>query len=265
MSKTNFEFKRCYPDANEFKDVIKVKSLDDWGIEYIQLSDTIGYWMAENPFYGNGFELYKQLVSNFPVVKDTNKPNCTDANPFASIHLPEWCCIDVFLLMKSYFDRIFPSYMHMQFSEWGNLYFKDEARPYDYFRLPHCDGPNGVVSNLWFTDHPEDESGTILYQYHGKIIKGPDKKLYFDYQCDKDHPLFEECKNLSLNKKRLEHWNPLTIEEEEYWGFERLGIAPSKNGMMTLYNTEVPHSPFISTQCEFRWSHAYSINYEPFL
>lgn len=258
-------FKRCYPNANQFRDVIKVKSLEDWKVEYVQLDKEIGYWISDSPFYGDGFELYRDLVSCFPIVKDTNLEGCKDANPFATIHLPEWCCIDLFLLIKSFFEDKLPFHLNMNFSEWGNLYFNDEARPYDYFRLPHCDGPNGIVSNFWFTNHSVDECGTVLYRYHGKIIKGPDKKLYFDYQADKNHPLFDECKELALSQKRFDRWTPLTLDEEKYWGFERVGIAPSYENTMTIYNTEVSHSPYVGPTCHFRWSHAYSITYETLL
>jgi hypothetical protein len=258
-------FKRCYPNSNQFADLIKIKSVDDWKVEYVQLDNEIGYWISDSPFYNDGFDLYRNLVSTFPIVKDTNLEGCSDANPFATIHLPEWCCLDIFILMKSYFSKRFPVYLNMNFSEWGNLYFKDEAKPYDYFRLPHCDGPNGIVSNLWFSDHPVDECGTVLYRYHGNVIKGPDNKLYFDYQFDKDHRLFNECRDLSLSKKRFDKWIPLTIEEETYWGFERVGVAPSRQGSMTIYNTEIAHSPYVGPTCEFRWSHAYSITFEPLL
>lgn len=258
MYSTSLDFSRCYPDANQFSEVIKIKCIDDWKVEYVELDSGIGYWIADNPFYDDGLELYQDLVSKFPIVKDTNREGCKDANPFATIHLPEWCCIDIFLLMKEYFSEWFPG--HVELSEWGNLYFKEESKPWDYFRLPHCDGPNGIVSNLWFTNHPTEESGTMLYRYHGKVIQGPDRKLYFDYQADSKHPLFEECKNLSLNKKRLDTWTPLTIEEEEHWGFERVGLAPSYRGKMTIYSTEVAHTPYING-CNFRWSHAYSITH----
>jgi hypothetical protein len=253
-------FKRCYPTVDKFRDIIKVKSLEDWDVQYVN-----GYWIAESPFYDDGFEIYRDLVSTFPIVKDTNLDGNTEANPFATIHLPEWCCLDLFLLLKSYFESSFPYYTSMNFSEWGNLYFKKESRPWDYFRLPHCDGPYGIVSNFWFTDHPIEESGTRIYKYHGKTIKGPDNKLYFDYQCDSKHPLFEECKHLSINKTRLDEWKPLTEEEEKHWGFERLAVAPSYKNTMTIYNTETPHCPFVGDTCEFRWSHAYSINYTPLL
>jgi hypothetical protein len=253
-------FKRCHPTADKFRDIIQVKSLEDWDV---QKKD--GYWIAESPFYEQGFEEYKNLVTTFPIVKDTNLDGNTEANPFATIHLPEWCCLDLFLLLKSYFEASFPFYTNMSFSEWGNLYFKTESKPWDYFRLPHCDGPNGIVSNLWFTNHSVEESGTRIYKYHGNITKGPDNKLYFDYQCDKTHPLFEECKYLSMNKTRLDKWTPLTEDEEIYWGFERISTAPSYENTMTIYSTETPHSPFISQTCAFRWSHAYSINYTPLL
>jgi len=258
-------FNRCYPDRNTFNDVIRIKNLHDWSGEYVKVDNAIEYWIMDNPFYDNGFDLYRQLVSKFPIVTDTNDVGSTDANPFATIHLPQWCSDSIWTLLEQYFERYLPHYMNMNYSEWGNLYFPDEYKPYDYYRLPHCDGPNGLVSNLWFTDHPIEQSGTILYKYHGKIIKGPDNKLYYDYQSDKSHPLFEEAKELYLSNKRLDRTTPLTIDEEIYWGFERVAILPCKCATMTIYPTSVSHTPFISTQCGFRWSHAYSINYTPLL
>lgn len=258
-------FNRCYPDKTNFNDVIKVKDLNDWHGEYIRLDCGIDYWIMESPFYDDGIDLYRNLVSQFPIVHDTNTEGCKDANPFATIHLPQWCCQGIFVLLENYFSRYLPYYIKMDYFEWGNLYFKDQSKPYDYFRLPHCDGPNGIVSNLWFTNHSELDSGTILYKYHGKVIKGPDNKLYYDYQADKNHPLFDEAKELFLSRKRLGHWTPLTTDEEIYWGFERVAILPSKYGTMTVYNTEISHTPFISQNCNFRWSHAYSINYTQIL
>lgn len=258
-------FKRCYPNSYQFKDIIKIKSLKNWNVEYVKLTDKIGYWISDSPFYEESFELYKNLISSFPIVDDVNMKGSKVANPFATIHLPEWCCLDIFLLIKSYFIDQIPIHTNMNFFEWGNLYFKDQANPYDYFRLPHCDGANGIVSNLWLTNHNIDESGTALYKYHGNIFKDHQGKMFFDYQVDKKHPRFEECKELALSQRRLDSWKPLSLDEIEYWGFEQVGMAPSIENTMTLYNTELPHSPFVSNKCKFRWSHAYSITYQPLL
>ena len=53
--------KACYPDANNFDRIIKLKNIDDLNIEYVKLDDNIGYWISENPFMENGFELFKNL------------------------------------------------------------------------------------------------------------------------------------------------------------------------------------------------------------
>lgn len=261
-------FKRCYPDKNNFADVIKVKSLDDLKVEFVELKYGIGYWIFESPFYDDGFSKYRDLVSKFPIVQDPNQKWSKDANPFATIHLPEWVCRDIFDLMYLYCTKnsIIPqTHWDLTPNEWGNLYFKEETRPYDYFRLPHCDGQYGIVGNLWFTDHPEDECGTTIYKFHGKVHKGENNILYHDFQVDKEHPRFEECKELCLRGERLSEWKPLTEEEELYWGFERIGRAPARENTMTLYNMSAFHSPFVSQQCKFRWSHAYSLSYRTIL
>ena len=56
------DFKICYPDANTIDKVLKVKSLDDFATEYVDLGQGIGYWIADNPFYNDGFEIFKNLV-----------------------------------------------------------------------------------------------------------------------------------------------------------------------------------------------------------
>ena len=37
------DFKICYPDANTIDKVLKVKSLDDFTTEYVDLGQGIGY------------------------------------------------------------------------------------------------------------------------------------------------------------------------------------------------------------------------------
>jgi hypothetical protein len=258
-------FRYCYPDANEFDSVIKIKSYDDWNIEYVKLTDDIGYWIADNPFLDDGFDKYKNLASSFPIVKSHNHHNCKEPNPFESIHLPEWMCNGILLLMKSYFEPQFPPHFDMRFSEWGNVYFKEKSKPLEYFRIPHMDFPCGVVANFWFSDHKPNTSGTSLYHYKGKTYKDGSNKMYFDFQVDTDHPKFQECRELFQCRKRLPQWKSFSKEECEYWGFEEVGIAPSIQSKMTLYNSHTPHAPFIDPSVQFRWSHTYAISYIPML
>lgn len=258
-------FNRCNPTEDKFNDVVKLKTLQDWNIEYVELDHGIGYWIADNPFYENGFDIYRNLVSKFPIVKDTNLMECIDANPFASIHLPPWMWSGITHLMEDYFIDKFPLSVSCEYSEWGNLYFPEEAKPYNYFRVPHQDGAGGIVGNLWFTDHDPSVTGTSLYKYHGAVYQGDNKSLFYDFQVDTNHPLFDECMESSLSNLRLDKWKPLTDEEEKYWGFEKVGIIPCIEGKITCYNTDTPHSPYITESCPFRWSHVYSIYFNKLL
>ncbi len=252
-------FYRTLLMQHEFPDLIKIKKPTDWNVEYIKLTDDIGYYVADDPFEDGSFDLYKSLAATFPIMTDTNKTNCRDANPFATIHLPHWCCIEIFRLMRGYFRTWFgdAEVEQLHLTEWGNLYFKEESFPWDYFRLPHVDGAKGLVSNLWFTTNPD--SGTKIYKYHGNLFKGKDDKLYYDFMVDQEHPLFNEVRELCTHMKRLDGWKNLSDDEERHYGFECVGIAPCKEGTMTLYDTEISHTPYIEDSCDFRWSHAYCI------
>ena len=245
---------------HEFSDMIKVKEPREWEVKYVKLTDDIGYYIADQPFKDGGFDLYMDLAATFPIMTDTNRGDCRDPNPFATIHLPHWCCVEVFRLMRGYFRTWFDNkpIEDLMLTEWGNLYFKEESFPWNYFRLPHVDGPQGLVSNLWFTTNPD--SGTKLYKYHGDIIQGDDNKLYYDFMVNEDHKLFKEVKHMCTHMERLDGWKNLSADEERHYGFECVGIAPCKKGTMTLYDTEVSHTPYIEDTCDFRWSHAYRVS-----
>ena len=81
---------------HEFSDMIKVKEPREWEVKYVKLTDDIGYYIADQPFKDGGFDLYMDLAATFPIMTDTNKGDCRDPNPFATIHLPHWCCVEVF-------------------------------------------------------------------------------------------------------------------------------------------------------------------------
>ena len=97
------DFKICYPDANTIDSVIKVKSLEDFNAEYFDLGEGIGYWIADNPFYDNGFELFKGVVKSFPIVKDNNAEGNLDPNPFDTIHLPDWTYKHICFLLRDFY------------------------------------------------------------------------------------------------------------------------------------------------------------------
>ena len=244
------KFNVCYPDANEFDHVIKIKSLEEWNVEYVPLDKDIGYWVADNPFQNNGFEIYKKLIGTFPIQKKNNNLECVDPNPFATIHVPTWASKPIIKLIESFYVKHVNNFVsEAQFNEWGNVYQRD-ARPIDKFRIPHIDYESGIVGNLWFTDHPKDSSGTKLYRYKGKIIG-----LYYDFQIDSDHPLYRENLNRS---NRLESWKNFSTEEASYWGFEEVGMAPSIYSKITMYSANVCHAPYVAEHIDFRWSHTFA-------
>ncbi len=250
-------FKTCYPDANNFSKIIKIKNIKDWQVEYIKLDDDIGYWVAEHPFYDNGFDLFKNLISTFPIQKDNNNPNNFDPNPFDTIHLPEWIYKDIcFLIKEFYLKQVTIPIVDPEIHEWGNVYFKDKSKPISCWRIPHVDYAHGMVANLWFTNHTIEDSSTKIYRYKGIM-----KDEIYDFQIDENHKMYQEWKALAENPKRAENWFNMTETELSRWGFEHLGDAPTKEGTMTIYKSNVCHSAHISSSVDFRWSHAFAFSH----
>jgi hypothetical protein len=250
-------FKFCYPDANNFNKVIKVKKLEDWKIEQVDLGNGFSYWVAEAPFYNDGFEIFKELVRSFPVQKDNNHPDNRDPNPFDTIHLPEWVVNDVCFLVRDFYIKQFsPQIYDPQIHEWGNLYFKERARPISCWRIPHIDYVHGMVANLWFTDHDIEDSSTKLYNYTGVMHND-----VYDFQIDPAHPLHAEWKAIAETPKRLDAWYNPSEDELKHWGFEYIGETPTKAGTMTLYPANLWHNPFVSDAVTVRWSHAFAFSH----
>jgi hypothetical protein len=251
------EFKRCYPDANSFNKIIKLKPVEEWKTEYVKLTDEIGYWIAESPFYEDGFEIFKNLVSSFPVQKDNNSEYTVDPNPFDTIHLPEWVYKDLCFLVKDfYLSKFNPAFVDPQIHEWGNVYFKSRARPISCWRIPHIDYHYGMVANMWFTNHDIKDSSTRLYKYHGDVHKD-----VYDFQIDKTHKMHEEWKSISENPTRADAWFNLENSELERWGFEFVGEAPTQENTVTLYKSNICHLAYVSSNVEFRWSHAFAFSH----
>lgn len=252
------EFKFCYPDANNFKNIIRTKSVDEWEVEYVKVDGDIGYWVAQSPFKDNGFDLFREFVGAFPIQKDNNHPDNFDPNPFDSIHLPEWAVIDMCILLREFYkkhvtDRLFDPQIH----EWGNVYIKSRARPISCWRMPHMDYVHGIVANMWFTDHDIKDSSTKLYRYHGKMYKD-----IYDFQVDQDHPMHKEWVQMSEKPSRLNAWYNPPEEELRKWGFEDVGETPCKAGTLTMYNANISHNPFVSENVDFRWSHCFAFSHD---
>lgn len=252
------KFKICYPDANTFDQVIKLKSLDDWNVEYVPLAHDIGYWIAEDPFLDNGFELFKELISTFPIQKDNNHPDNFDPNPFDTIHVPEWVSKNMCMLVRDFYHKHVTTEVYdPQIHEWGNVYFKERSKPISCWRIPHMDYVHGLVANMWFTDHLPEDSATKLYKYHGKVYND-----VYDFQLDENHPMFSEWRAMSEFPKRLDAWYNPPEEELRRWGFELVGETPTRAGTVTMYQANVCHNPFVSGNINFRWSHAFAYSHE---
>jgi hypothetical protein len=252
-------FKFCYPDADRFNKVIKLKTLNDWKTEYVELDREIGYWTAEHPFVDDSmFEIFKNLIASFPVQKDNNHPDNFDPNPFDTIHVPEWISQDIcFLLKEFYLKNISTNIYDPQIHEWGNLYFKERSQPIKCWRIPHIDYEHGIVANLWFTSHPLTESGTRLYRYHGTLPNG-----IYDFQVDQKHPMFNEWRELAEGSTiRSPAWFNMPESDLARWGFEYVGSAPNNAGSITMYKANVCHTPHLTEAVDFRWSHAFAFSH----
>tara|TARA_B110000503_G_C7150581_1_gene414966 strand:+ start:1483 stop:2271 length:789 start_codon:yes stop_codon:yes gene_type:complete len=251
------QFNFCNPDANSFNNTILVKSLSNWNVEYVPLTDLTGYWIGDNVFLDDGFDLYKKLIATFPVVKNNNVETCSDPNPFSTIHLPEWMTLKIMLLIKEFYTtNLQAHYINGSFTEWGNLFWKNTCRPVDLFRIPHVDYEHGLVGNMWLNEIPEGLTGTNLYEYSGNTYG-----IYYDFQIDTAHSLHTEWKNRSTNL-RLDGWKNFSDDEAEFWGFKKVGVAPSTYKKITMYKANTPHCPYIDASVDFRWSHTFAFKHD---
>jgi len=228
-------------------------------VEYHHLSDDIGYWTADHPFETDEqFYLFRDLIGMFPIQKDNNHPKNFDPNPFDTIHLPEWVYLDLCFLIRDFYKiHGTDEWQDPQIHEWGNIFLRERTRPISCWRLPHIDYVFGMVSNLWFTDHKIEDSCTRLYKYHGKIYND-----VYDFQLDLEHPMRKEWEALSLEPKRLDSWMNVPEEELKRWGFELVGMAPTREKTMTLYKANICHSAWVGENVDFRWSHAFAFSHE---
>jgi hypothetical protein len=253
------DFKYCNPDANRFRDVIKIKKLDNWSVEYFKLTEDIGYWIAEHPFETDEqFELFKNVIASFPVQKDNSHPDNFDPNPFDTIHLPDWVYQDIcFLIRDFYFKHVTDKVQEPQIHEWGNLYFKNRTRPISCWRYPHIDYVYGMVANMWFTDHDIKDSCTKLYKYHGKMHND-----VYDFQLDLNHPMRKEWEAISVKPFRMDSWINIPDDELARWGFELVGSVPTKEKTLSMYKANVCHTAVVGDAVDFRWSHAFAYSHE---
>lgn len=254
----DMNFNRCYPDASNFDNIVKIKNIKDWNVEYVKLENEIGYYTADNPFVdSNHADTFANLIALFPIQK-TREAEDDDPNPFETIHIPEWLHKDLCFLIRDFFYKNYKlPILYPMIKEWGNIYFKQRSRPKICYRLPHIDFRCGLVSNFWFTDHSQATSGTKIYKYKGKMIDG-----YYDYMVDSNHKLYKEWQHLQ-SQGRSDTWFNFSDKDCERWGFECLGMAPSCKNKLTMYRADVSHSPYIDESVDFRWSHTFCYYQKP--
>lgn len=253
-------FNQLYPNMVNFDNIIKVKPLKDLEYEYVSLDKNVGYWITESPFYDDGFDLFRSFVSQNPIWKSNTESELDDPNPMATIHLPQWSVKYLIDLVKDFYCSNIArrsSFIEEKYEEWGNIYDASIVKPLDCWRLPHIDCQAGLISNLWFTNHTKEETGTILYHYTGKFYGN-----YYDFHVDVNHPRHQEWKEYD-KFKRSYGWKNLSDDELEKWGFIKLGMAPTYEGGMTMYQANTPHSVYISDTCKFRWSHCFGFSHKP--
>jgi len=250
-------FKRCYPDANNFDKIIKFKSFQDWKFEFVELDYGIGYWIVENPFFDDGFELFKNVISCFPIQKSNSLSSSIQPNPFDTIHVPEWVHKDICLLIRDfYLENVKLPVFDPQVHEWGNIYYKSSIKPISCWRIPHMDYDHGMVANLWFTDHDLQDSCTKIYKYHGEV-----HDLIYDFQIDTKHKMHEEWRSLAEIPKKSSGWFNTNDDDLARWGFEYLGSVPTKGKTLSMYQANVCHTPYISENVDFRWSHTFAFSH----
>lgn len=250
-------FKRCYPDANSFNKVIKFKPLSEWEYEFISLGYGLGYWVVGDPFLEDSFELFKNIINCFPIQKSNSLNSSIQPNPFDTVHVPEWVHKDLCLLTRDfYLQQIKTQVFEPQAHEWGNVYYRESSKPISCWRIPHIDYDHGMVANLWFTDHKLEDSCTKIYKYHGEV-----ENLVYDFQTDPTHRMHEAWRAVSETPTKNLGWFNTSDTELAEWGFEYLGSAPTREKTLTMYQANICHTPFISENVDFRWSHTFAFSH----
>jgi len=249
-------FNRCVPDANNYKNEVKIKSLQDIEIESINFGE-IHCWIFKDIFKKDGFEKIKNVIGSFPIQKNNNIDTNYDPNPFDTIHIPAWAYKEVCFLLRDFYLKFLcdsPSPTNFEIFEWGNVYFKDKSRPIISNRLPHIDFLHGIVGNLWL-EQQGGESGTSLYSYNGQIINGQ-----YDFMVDTNHRKHLDYMEL-VQKGRSENWFNFDSNFLADFGFVFEGYLPSMENTMTVYRSNQYHTPFIDDLTNFRWSHTFAFSH----
>ena len=132
------------------------------------------------------------------------------------------------------------------------MIFSGKSRPIKAYRIPHRDYDNGIVGNLWFTNHKKGTSGTKFYKYIGNNINGE-----YEFVVNPSHKCYDDYQDL-LKQGRNSKWFNFDDSELHRWGFEYLGMADSIENTMTVYKSNICHLAYIEDEVKFRWSHTFA-------
>jgi len=223
-------------------------------VTYHPLKYDVGYWVVEDIDSILDFDVFVADVNKCEYDgKDT--PN----NPFFNKNITQ---LDGTEAIYQFLNEFYREYVNPEAkptfanaSSWSNFYSKELFGCYEQALIPHQDieegfYDTGIACNLWLTDEVE-HSGTNLYKYHGEMIDNR-----YDFCVDPNHALNGSYVRLKDMPKKKQYIN----YSWEAWGFEFLGMAPSKYKTMTIYKTNVPHCAHIPYDIEVR--HGCSFVYE---
>ena len=223
------------------------------------------YWIVRNAF--RDLEQFKDILKCYPIEDMNNEPGVTHPNPFIVHHIPYWIFFHIseevrnFIILNHFKTGKDFTLPNERLSKWGNIFSRKDSRPLRHSNLPHVDfsGESGFIANLWLTEHEPGETGTKIFSYYGDY----DERGY-DFQYDPKHHLHQQwLDHYGSGLDLLDGWKNFDADDMWKWKFKCIGYAPAEYGTMTIYNANIPHTPWIPDSVDYRWSHCFDFKYNP--
>ena len=235
-------------------------------IKEYTLNYGVKYWICENPFTEGNLKIIEEYVNNLPynINKEIhNNPNSVNATNEELNKIP--FLKDIFAFMNDFFMKHFNNKyindirrfnLNPDFFFWVNKYSSEITKKSNKnVFIPHLDGKIGIVVNLWLSKDISSSS-TKLFKYRGRmrlnektdnngiIRKNLVETTYIDHV-----DMMDKNKNTIYT---YSNWVNLDNDELIKYGFEYLGDAPSIYSYMTIYETNIPHVPYIPPEITTR-------------